>query len=79
MSEKIEIENNKHNTNNNEFNVNGNHYLGSVNPKNFQLDFNFDILNEPLPDFIINKKKNENCFLNSKNYAYRRRYNEIKT
>ena len=42
----------------------------------YKLDFNFDILNEPLPDFTKSKKK-ENEFLNMNNITYKRKYNEI--
>ena len=43
----------------------------------YKLDFNFDILNEPLPDFTKSKKK-ENGILNmNNNITYKRRYNEI--
>ena len=78
MSEKIEIENNNNNVNNNEFNINGNNKMEFDKLCDFKLDFYFDILNEPLTDFIINKNKNENFFLNSKNFAYKRSYNQIK-
>ena len=43
----------------------------------YKLDFNFDLLNEPLPDFL-NQNKNNNFFLNKKNFVYKRKYNEIK-
>ena len=42
----------------------------------YKLDFNFDILNEPMPDFT-KSKKNENKFLNKNSFTYKRRYNEI--
>ena len=42
----------------------------------FKLDFNFDILNEPMPDFTKSKLKG-NKFINRKNFAYKRRYTEI--
>ena len=42
----------------------------------YKLNFDFDILNEPMPEFI-NQNKNEHFFLNIKNYAYKRKYNEI--
>ena len=42
----------------------------------YKLDFNFDILNEPLPDFTKSKKK-ENEFLNINSITYKRKYNEI--
>ena len=42
----------------------------------YKLDFNFDILNEPMPDFT-KSKGNKNKFLNKNNFAYKRKYNEI--
>ena len=53
-------------------------YINSNNNKEqiYKLDFNFDILNEPMPDFT-KKKKNEYKFLNKNNYTYKRNYNEI--
>ena len=42
----------------------------------YKLDFNFDILNEPMPDFT-KSKKNENKFLNKNSFTYKRRYNGI--
>ena len=44
----------------------------------YKLNFNFDILNEPMPEFI-NQNKNGNFFLNIKNYAYKRKYNEMQS
>ena len=42
----------------------------------YKLNFNFDILNEPLPDFS-KSKTNGNLFLNRNNFSYKRKYNEI--
>ena len=42
----------------------------------YKLNFNFDILNEPMPEFT-SQNKNVHFFLNIKNYAYKRKYNEI--
>lgn len=74
MSEKIDIQKENQNENNiinfNNFNLNNNIQIN-------ELLFNFDILNSPLPDFGKNKK-NDYYFLNSKNYSYKRKYNEIK-
>ena len=56
-----------------------NNYINSNNNEEqiYKLDFNFDILNEPLPDFTKSKNK-ENGFLNmNNNITYKRRYNEI--
>ena len=41
-----------------------------------KLDFNFDILNDPMPDFT-KSKTNGNRFLNKNNFAYKRKYNEV--
>lgn len=75
MSDKNDIENKEPNEYNiNEFNNN----IFYINDKqNLKLDFNFDILNDPLPDFL-NNKKNKFYFLNAKNFTYKRKYNEIK-
>ena len=52
-------------------------YLNSDNKEQiYKIDFDFDILNEPLPDFT-KSKKNENKFLNINNFTYKRKYNEI--
>ena len=55
-----------------------NKYINKNNnqKKIYKLDFNFDILNEPMPDFT-KSKKNENKFLNKNSFTYKRRYNEI--
>ena len=44
--------------------------------QSYKLNFDFDILNEPMPDFN-NQNKNGHFFLNIRNYAYKRKYNEI--
>ena len=67
-SEKINIEN-KESYNDNIKNINNNEEV-------FKLDFNFDILNEPLPDFC-NQENSNNTFLNNKKFGYKRKYNEI--
>ena len=70
--EKIEIENKE---NNETYNINKEVYINnkSLNQeKIFKLDFNFDLLNEPLPDFVNVKK-----IINRKNITYKRKYNEI--
>ena len=69
--EKIEIENKeKINPNNiNNVYINKNTFNEE---KIFKLDFNFDLLNEPLPDFSIQRK-----LINKKNITYKRKYNEI--
>ena len=57
-----------------------NNYVDNNNNEEpiYKLDFNFDILNEPMPDFTKSKsKENENKFLNKNNFAYKRKYNEI--
>ena len=43
----------------------------------YKLDFNFDILNEPLPDFTKSKKKQNGILNMNNNITYKRRYNEI--
>ena len=55
-----------------------NKYINKNNnqKKIYKLDFNFDILNEPMPDFT-KSKKNENKFLNKNSFTYKRRYKEI--
>ena len=55
-----------------------NNYINSNNNEEqiYKLDFNFDILNEPMPDFTKSKEK-ENKFLNKNNFTYKRKYNEI--
>ncbi len=63
------------------FTGNENKNINNIIPNNnkeqiYKLDFNFDILNEPLPDFP-NMNKNKNIFINKKNYTYKRKYNEI--
>ena len=70
MSNKIEIENETEN------NINGKNNFDTNIKQTFKLEFNFDILNEPMPEFL-QKKKDDNFFLNAKNYAYKRKYNEI--
>ena len=72
MSSKIEIEN----ENGTAYNINEKKNLDANTKQSFKLDFNFDILNEPMPDFL-QKKKKDNLFLNANNYAYKRKYNEI--
>ena len=44
--------------------------------QSYKLKFHFDILNEAMPDFN-NQNKNGHFFLNIRNYAYKRKYNEI--
>jgi hypothetical protein len=47
--------------------------------ENFKLNFDFDILNEPMPDFTeLQKGFNNSLFLNKNKFAYKRKYNEIK-
>ena len=55
-----------------------NNYVDNNNNEEqiYKLDFNFDILNEPMPDFTKSKEK-ENKFLNKNNFTYKRKYNEI--
>ena len=55
-----------------------NNYVDNNNNEEqiYKLDFNFDILNEPMPDFT-KSKGNKNKFLNKNNFAYKRKYNEI--
>ena len=55
-----------------------NKYINKNNnqKKIYKLDFNFDILNEPMP-YFTKSKKNENKFLNKNSFTYKRRYNEI--
>ena len=72
MSTKIDIEN----ENKTVYNINERNNFDEKTKQAFKLDFNFDILNEPMPDFL-QKKKNENFFLSSNNYVYKRKYNEI--
>ena len=69
-SEKIEIDKKDN------ININDNNYIDDKKEQVYKLDFNFDILNDPMPDFIT-QKKNDHFFLNIKNYAYKRKYNEI--
>jgi len=66
--EKIEIEPKSDCLINDNINGNGN--------QGYKLNFDFDILNEPMPDFN-NQNKNDHFFLNIRNYAYKRKYNEI--
>ena len=42
----------------------------------YKLDFNFDILNEPMPDFT-KSKTNEKNILSKNNFIYKRKYNEV--
>ena len=72
MATKIDIENVNETVNN----INDKNTFDPNKKQPFKLDFNFDILNEPMPDFL-QKKKKDNIFLNSNNYAYKRKYNEI--
>ena len=72
MATKIDIEN----VNETLYNINGKNNFDTNIKQTFKLDFNFDILNEPMPEFL-QKKKDDNFFLNAKNYAYKRKYNEI--
>ena len=71
MSTKIDIEN----ENKTIYNINEKNNFDTNTKQHFKLDFNFDILNEPMPDFL--QKKKENFFLCGNNYAYKRKYNEI--
>ena len=66
--EKIEIEQKTDYMINDNIDGNGN--------QSYKLNFDFDILNEPMPDFN-NQNKNDHFFLNIRNYAYKRKYNEI--
>ena len=66
--EKIEIEQKIDCIINDNIDGNGN--------QSYKLNFDFDILNEPMPDFD-NQKINDHFFLNIRNYAYKRKYNEI--
>ena len=68
--EKIEIEQKAN------YIINDN--IDSQGEQAYKLNFNFDILNEPMPEFI-NQNKNGHFFLNIKNYAYKRKYNEIQS
>ena len=69
--EKIEIENkdNKDTYNINKVDINNNTFNKETF---FKLDFNFDLLNEPMPDF-----SNQQKIINKKNGIYKRKYNEI--
>ena len=62
--------------NNNEEEKDINNYIDINNKQIYKPEFNFDILNEPMPDFTEQKDK-YNFILNTHNYAYKRKYNEI--
>ena len=68
--EKIEIDNKE------EYKVNNIDNINTKKEQCFKLDFNFDILNEPMPDFNNLNKKN-NLVLNRRNFGYKRKYIEI--
>ena len=53
MATKIDIEN----VNETLYNINGKNNFDPNTKQAFKLDFNFDILNEPMPDFLQKKKK----------------------
>ena len=69
-AEKIEIDEKEENKVN-EINKNN-----AYKEQCFKLDFNFDILNEPMPDFN-NMNKNNHLILNRRNFGYKRKYIEI--
>lgn len=62
--------------NNNEEEKDINNYIDINNKQIYKPEFNFDILNEPMPDFT-KSKNNMKVFLNKNNYTYKRSYNEI--
>ena len=67
--EKIDIEG-KENDNINNIDINN---IEFNQENNYKLEFNFDLLNEPMPDFTYQKN-----ILKNKNNVYKRKYNEIK-